>query len=104
MLSGRLSCRSTLGTLIVLPFLASGQSTSATGTFQGSVADLTGAAVSGAMVSVRNEETTATRKTQTDAGGQFTVRSLPIGTYTASVQAEGFATVQVNHFCYRSGK
>ncbi len=66
--------------------------------------DFTGAAVPGAQVSVRNQETKATRNTVTDAGGQFTVRALPIGTYTASVQAEGFATVQVKPFLLSIGQ
>ena len=90
--------------LLFLPLLASAQSTSATGTLQGTVTDPTGAAVPAAKISARNEDTRATRNTATDAAGQFTLRSLPIGSYTMTVQADGFATVQVKPFLLSVGQ
>ena len=66
--------------------------------------DPTGAAVSGAHISARNEDTRAARNAVTDASGQFTLRGLPIGSYTMTVGADGFAGVQVKPFLLSVGQ
>ena len=66
--------------------------------------DPTGAAVSGAHISARNEDTRAARNAVTDASGQFTLRGLPIGSYTMTVAADGFASVQVKPFLLSVGQ
>jgi hypothetical protein len=64
------------------------------GTIRGSVTDEQGAKVPGARVTVTNAETAYTRSQKTDAGGNYVFESLPIGTYTLAVAAQGFKTFQ----------
>src|ERR1700687_3957275 len=60
------------------------------GTILGTVADNSGAAVSGAQVTVRNLNTGMERSTQTSADGSYSVSELPIGTYRVTVSQTGF--------------
>ena len=57
----------------------------------GTVVDQSGAAVSGAAVTVKNLETGAIRATTTGEAGQYQVFSLPIGEYEVRVTKQGFA-------------
>ena len=57
----------------------------------GSVTDQSGAAVVGARVDVRNIETGDIRNTLTDASGEYTLFSLPIGEYEVRARRQGFA-------------
>jgi hypothetical protein len=61
------------------------------GTISGNVQDASGAAVSGAVVTVRQIETGATRNLTTDAAGRYFAPSVPVGLYTVSVAHDGFA-------------
>ena len=61
------------------------------GTIAGVVHDSSGAAVSDATVSVRQNETGATRTLTTDSEGRFFAPSVPVGPYTVAVQQDGFA-------------
>jgi Carboxypeptidase regulatory-like domain/TonB-dependent Receptor Plug Domain len=61
-----------------------------TASISGFVTDSSGAAVSGASVTVNNFATGEQRKTTTDENGQFRVPGLPIGTYTVFIEAKGF--------------
>jgi hypothetical protein len=65
------------------------------GDIKGTVADATGAVVSGAAVSVQNQDTNETRTTTTNAEGEFSVSKLNVGTYTISVTSQGFAPSKV---------
>lgn len=56
----------------------------------GTVTDPTGAAVSGAKITVRNEATGLTRETVSGSEGTYTFPSLPSGNYTITVEASGF--------------
>lgn len=60
------------------------------GSIRGSVQDQTGAAIAGAVVTVTNNQTGATRTVTSDGQGDFSVLSLVRGTYTAKVLAKGF--------------
>jgi outer membrane receptor protein involved in Fe transport len=62
------------------------------GTILGTVTDATGAVVSGAKVTVRNESTGLERATQTSADGSYSVPELPIGTYMVTITQSGFQT------------
>jgi hypothetical protein len=78
--------------LAVLVFLASlglawAQVTAA---ISGHVEDPSGAAVSDAMVTVKNLETGATRVVTTDAAGNFRVLSLGLGLHEVKVEKTGF--------------
>ena len=53
----------------------------ASASIQGTVTDMSGAAVPDASVQVRNTGTDASQKTTTDSAGRFTVSDLPVGNY-----------------------
>jgi len=61
-------------------------------TLSGTVRDTTGAAVSGATVTVRQTETGATRILTTGADGRYSAPSVPVGHYTVTAARDGFAT------------
>lgn len=90
--------------LLLLPAITFGQTTTSTGTVRGGVVDQSGAAVPGARVTVRNQDTKAERATSTDASGQFSVSGLPIGTYTLAVEAQGFSQATVAPFLLSVGQ
>ncbi|HTG94528.1 MAG TPA: TonB-dependent receptor [Pyrinomonadaceae bacterium] len=90
------------GTLIKLLFcmvvmtlacgLALGQGT--TSRISGSVHDAAGAAVAGALVTLINEGTSTSFTTQTSDSGTFTFDLVQVGTYTLTVEKEGFKKFQ----------
>jgi outer membrane receptor protein involved in Fe transport len=61
-----------------------------TGIVRGTVADNSGAAIAGATVTVRNENTGAEATTVTNSDGIFEVQSLLPGSYTITVEATNF--------------
>lgn len=78
-------------TVLVLMCNAFGQSTSATIT--GRITDPTKAVLPGAKVMVVNVLTNVRHETSTDQAGDYTVSSLPPGTYQVEVQRTGFKTI-----------
>jgi hypothetical protein len=60
------------------------------GSILGTVTDTTGAAVSGATVTIHNVETGIDRITTTSADGSYLIPELPIGNYNVSVELNGF--------------
>jgi len=60
------------------------------GRINGTVSDSSGAVVPNAAVTITNTATNATRTAVTDDGGFYTVTSLPVGTYTVTVERNGF--------------
>nr|WP_218884598.1 TonB-dependent receptor [Edaphobacter lichenicola] len=60
------------------------------GTLLGTINDPTGAAVSAARVIVIETATQTTHETVTNESGNFTLPNLPPGTYTITVEANGF--------------
>lgn len=68
--------------------LASGQSDR--GTITGMVRDPQGGTVSGAAIELTNTATGTTFRTQATASGDYTIPSLPVGTYDLTVQQPGF--------------
>ncbi len=60
-------------------------------TLTGTVHDPSGAAVTGATVTVRQTETGTTRVLVTDAEGRFFAPSISVGPYTVAVEHDGFA-------------
>src|SRR5215472_12013731 len=79
-------------TLVLLLFagalLASAQIVG--GTIAGSVHDSSGASVEGAVVTVRQLETGATRTLTTNSEGRFSAPSVPVGPYAITVTHDGF--------------
>jgi hypothetical protein len=68
--------------------LAQGETTSA---IVGQVTDASSAAVSGALVTVTDRDTGATRRATTDETGRFNFPQLKPGTYSVRVEAAGFS-------------
>src|SRR5579871_1827880 len=62
------------------------------GTILGTVTDVTGAWVTGAMVKVKNMQTGLERVTQTTADGSYSMPELPIGNYMVTITQSGFQT------------
>jgi hypothetical protein len=62
------------------------------GVITGTVTDKSGAVVPGAAVTAIRVDTNTTYKTNTTASGDFTVPSLPVGTYQVRVESPGFRT------------
>jgi hypothetical protein len=80
-----------LTTIFMLsPIAIRAQSASATGRLEGTVTDSTGAAVPGADITVRNQNTGISATVQSSAEGDFTLLYLDPGTYEVSIQKAGF--------------
>src|SRR5262245_41951591 len=62
------------------------------GTIEGRISDISGSAVSGAVVTVTRAETGVERKVESGAGGAYTVPLLPAGSYRVSASRPGFRT------------
>src|SRR4029077_3138377 len=75
---------------LILGGLACAQVT--TGTISGVVQDASGAAIPGAMVTIKNVDTGTTRTLTTDAGGRYEAPNLPLGNYEVTGQQSGFQT------------
>jgi len=60
-------------------------------TISGTVTDSLGAAIPGVTVTITDESGLA-HTALTNAAGQYTVPSLPVGTYTAKFEIQGFKT------------
>jgi Carboxypeptidase regulatory-like domain/TonB dependent receptor len=76
--------------ILILP--AYSQTQAINGSIRGHVTDAAGSAVPKAKVSITNPETGFTRATDTEEEGLFVFPNLPLGTYTVTVQKEGFTT------------
>jgi hypothetical protein len=64
---------------------------------KGSITDPSGAAVSGAKVTVRNNAQGIERSTQSNGFGEYEVPALPPGQYTVQVQGQGFQPEQATN-------
>ncbi|HET7212113.1 MAG TPA: TonB-dependent receptor [Terriglobia bacterium] len=64
------------------------------GSVAGTVTDQTGAVVPGAAIRITNDNTGLTRNVNSGPSGQYTIIDLPAGTYTLSVEAQGFKPVR----------
>ena len=63
-----------------------------TGSISGTVVDQSDAVVPRAKVTLSNELNGETRETVTSDAGEFVFTAMPSGTYTVSVEANGFQT------------
>lgn len=63
-----------------------------TSTIEGTVTDHQGLAISGAEVSVTADTLAVSRRTTTDANGNYLIAALPAGIYTVTVSHAGFST------------
>ena len=79
----------------LLGLCLSGMAQETTGSIAGLVSDPTGAVVPGAQVTVVNTDTNASYKTTTNASGNYTLRTLPVGKYKLVAEAAGFKRHEV---------
>src|SRR5260370_35332951 len=79
-----------LGLFFLLATSAFGQAV--TGRLLGTVLDPSGAAVPAAQLTVTNHETGIVTKLQSDNAGNYIAPSLPPGSYTGRVEAQGVRT------------
>jgi hypothetical protein len=77
----------------LLPVAAGAQAAGAT--LVGKVADSNGGALPGATVTATQKDTGISRSTVAESDGTFRLPSLQAGTYTLTVELDGFATVTV---------
>ena len=66
------------------------------GVITGTVKDVSGAVVPGAQVTALQTSTNASFRTKTTTSGDFTVPSLPVGSYQVRVENTGFKTFLAN--------
>ena len=64
------------------------------GSISGAITDSSGAAVPGATVIIRNQETGSQRQLTTDGSGLYNAPSVSVGRYSVSASKEAFATQQ----------
>jgi Carboxypeptidase regulatory-like domain len=62
------------------------------GSIHGEIHDASGGLISGAEVTVRNQETGAARLLHTDDSGRYAAPSVPVGRYEVVVHKDGFGT------------
>ena len=83
---------------------ASAQSESGSAAIEGAVHDPNGAAVAGAVISVRNAETGLVRSATSGANGDYNVPVLPVGRYTVKVEAKGFGRAERTEVALQVGQ
>jgi hypothetical protein len=79
------------------------QSLTSTGSLSGTISDPTGAVIPRAAVTVSSTASGISRQFTTDSGGHFTFALLPAGTYTLTVEAQGFNTAKQSGISLRVG-
>jgi len=84
--------------LAALLFWSFASAQTVTGSITGQVSDPSGALISGATVTAQNTATAVKTAAKTNESGVYTIRFLPIGTYTVTIEASGFATQKVPPF------
>lgn len=82
--------------ILLSPWISMGQV--ATGTISVIAEDTSRAVVPGASVSVTNNNTGLSRTGQTDARGEFLAPFVPAGSYSISVQSQGFKRATIAQF------
>jgi hypothetical protein len=93
-----------VGVSFAAVFLVAGvNAQDATGRIVGNVTDPSGASVAGAKITVQNANTGSIEEAESDKDGFYQILSLPIGTYTVTVESTGFRkqvferqTLQIN--------
>jgi hypothetical protein len=93
---GRTGLRVALACAIAISLLTgvTSQAQVNTGTLSGQVTDSSGAVVGGATLSIQSAETGYTRVVNSEGDGDYAFPDLPIGKYTLTVTATGFATAK----------
>jgi Carboxypeptidase regulatory-like domain/TonB dependent receptor len=80
-----------------LALLPAAQAQATGGNLIGRVQDKSGGALPGVTVTATQKETGLSRNTVTESDGTYRLPSLPVGTYTVTVELNGYATVTVEN-------
>src|SRR5450759_3089485 len=89
-----------LAAVSTLPLLAQGDR----GVITGTVTDPGGAVVPGAQITATQGSTNASYKVKTSTTGDYTVPSLPVGTYALRVEVQGFKSHITNNVIIGPGQ
>jgi hypothetical protein len=81
-------------TLVVVSPIVLKAQTAGEGTISGTVTDSTGAAIPNATVIATNTATSVSTQRTSSSSGLFTIAPLPPGTYSLTVQANGFRSLK----------
>src|SRR5262245_60054388 len=81
--------------ILFLGAIAAALAQNVTGTILGTVVDSTGAIVAGARVTVTNDRTGQRRELSTDQQGGYVANFLPVGSWSVTVEKEGFRRAAV---------
>ncbi|HEY2933159.1 MAG TPA: carboxypeptidase regulatory-like domain-containing protein [Acidobacteriota bacterium] len=73
------------------------------GTLTGTVMDASGAVIPGADITLKNEDSGNVRKTISNDEGYFTIAAVPPGSYTVSVEVQGFSKWEQNKLVLHAG-
>ena len=73
------------------------------GQFAGTVTDPSGAAVANAKVTIKNSSTDLSTSASTNASGNYVFNSVPVGSYSLTVEAPGFKTSSNNNLALNAG-
>jgi hypothetical protein len=84
--------------VIAILTLSSAFGQTVTGSITGVVTDPSGAVVVGAVVTAENTGTGLKTTAETNGTGAYTIRFLPVGTYSMAVDAKGFSTQKITPF------
>lgn len=97
-------CLRSIVLILLLPLALQAQSAISTGGLSGQVTDPTGKAVVGAEITATNQATDASRTTDTNSTGFYSLSSLQVGTYTMAISHSGFQTNQVQKIVVQIGQ
>ena len=93
-----------LDLFLFLTFCALIQAQTFRGGIAGTVTDSSGAVVPHAKLTIVGTDTGFTRSSQSTNSGDFAFQDLPLGRYSLTVQAGGFAANQINNISVRPGQ
>jgi hypothetical protein len=77
-----------------IPAPARAQAATNSGQIVGQITDTSGAAIVGAQITARSEDTNLVRRAASDSAGRYAVPLLPPGAYDLTVEAAGLETAR----------
>ncbi len=93
------SIRSVLSVLLLFPTISllasSAWAQQTLGALNGTITDISGAAVPDTLVSITADATGLTRSAKTQKNGYFEILNLPVGNYTITITHDGFQTTRL---------
>jgi outer membrane receptor protein involved in Fe transport len=84
--------------VVFLLFLSTARAQTVTGSITGRITDPSGAVIAGASVTAENTATSVKTIAKSNAAGVYSIRFLPIGFYTMTIEATGFGLQKIPIF------